>query len=272
MILENFVAASLLLLLPLLLPCVGSLRDTPRLVQSRRNGQPPNPLQLTPQLSTQITVHAFLLWVSVGFLMPVGIIIIRVSHRVHCITKLKALFYAHVIVQTVAILLATAAAVLSVINFENSFSNTHQRLGAALYALIWIQPVVAFLRPHRGTKLRGVWYLLHWLLGTGVCVLGVANVYIGLHTYRERSSRSVSLWASLLTAAVSIVAVVYLLQDKWEYLMKQARVGDEQVTPSPLGGSHKEINYGCHASFTSRSERYQKQEGELVVELQLQRR
>lgn len=168
-----------------------------------------------------------------------------------------------------AILLATAAAVLSVINFENSFSNTHQRLGAALYALIWIQPVVAFLRPHRygmqlrtvlapraslgdsdpnpsccirlrGTKLRGVWYLLHWLLGTGVCVLGVANVYIGLHTYRERSSRSVSLWASLLTAAVSIVAVVYLLQDKWEYLMKQARVGDEQVTPSPLGGSHKE--------------------------------
>ncbi|XP_018677355.2 cytochrome b561 domain-containing protein At2g30890-like isoform X2 [Musa acuminata AAA Group] len=264
MILGNFVAASLLLLLPLLLHCVGSLRDTPRLVQSRRNGQPPNPLQ--------ITVHAFLLWVSVGFLMPVGIIIIRVSHRVHCITKLKALFYAHVIVQTVAILLATAAAVLSVINFENSFSNTHQRLGAALYALIWIQPVVAFLRPHRGTKLRGVWYLLHWLLGTGVCVLGVANVYIGLHTYRERSSRSVSLWASLLTAAVSIVAVVYLLQDKWEYLMKQARVGDEQVTPSPLGGSHKEINYGCHASFTSRSERYQKQEGELVVELQLQRR
>ncbi|URE41033.1 Eukaryotic cytochrome b561 [Musa troglodytarum] len=133
MVLGSSMAASLL-------PSLGSSRETPRLVQTHRISQP-NPLQ--------IGVHAFLLWASVGFLMPVGIIIIRKSHRVECNKRLKVLFYAHLIVQITAILLATAAAVLSLINFENSFDNTHQRIGLAVYAFIWIQPVIAFFRPHR---------------------------------------------------------------------------------------------------------------------------
>lgn len=53
--------------------------------------------------------------------------------------------------QIAAILLATAAAVMSLMNFENSFSNAHQRIGLATYALIWVQPLVAFLRPERLT-------------------------------------------------------------------------------------------------------------------------
>lgn len=56
-------------------------------------------LQLTPKLSLQITLHAFLLWASIGFLMPIGIIIIRMSYRFECGKKLKVLFYSHVIVQ-----------------------------------------------------------------------------------------------------------------------------------------------------------------------------
>jgi hypothetical protein len=51
--------------------------------------------------------------------------------------------------QTVAVLLATGGAVLSLMNFENSFSNSHQRVGLALYGVMWLQPILGFFRPER---------------------------------------------------------------------------------------------------------------------------
>ncbi|WOL11000.1 cytochrome b561 domain-containing protein [Canna indica] len=224
LVLGNFMLISFL-------QSASSLRDISKYVESQRTSQP-NPLKMTPELSIQITAHAFLLWASVGFLMPLGIIIIRFSIRVQSIKKLKVLFYTHVIVQILASLMATAAAVLSLTNFENSFNNAHQRIGLALYGLIWVQPVIAFLRPHKGMKIRSVWYFLHWLLGTGVCLLGIANIYIGLKTFHERASRSVSLWTVLFTAEVSVMALIYLFQDRWDYVMKQGIIQDEQITPT----------------------------------------
>jgi hypothetical protein len=51
--------------------------------------------------------------------------------------------------QIAAILLATGVAVLSLMNFENSFSNRHQRVGLALYGFMWLQPIIGFFRPER---------------------------------------------------------------------------------------------------------------------------
>uniref|UniRef100_A0ACD5U0B0 Uncharacterized protein n=1 Tax=Avena sativa TaxID=4498 RepID=A0ACD5U0B0_AVESA len=107
------------------------------------------PLELTPKLSLQLKLHAFLLWSSVGFLMPVGVLLIRVSSNVRSAKAVRALFYCHVASQIAGVALATAGAVLSVKNFENAFDNTHQRIGVALYGLIWLQPVIGFLRPDR---------------------------------------------------------------------------------------------------------------------------
>ncbi|KAG6498486.1 cytochrome b561 domain-containing protein At2g30890-like [Zingiber officinale] len=191
-----------------------------------------NPLKLTPELSIHIKIHGFLLWASLGFLMPLGVVIIRMSESAKSIKMVKVLFYTHVTVQILAILLATVAAVLSLINFENSFNNTHQKIGLVLYGLIWIQPLIAFVRPRRGMKTRSLWYLVHWLLGTGVCVLGIANIFIGLHTFHEKTSSIVSLWAVLFTAEVSFMAFLYLLQCKWEYVMKQGVTQDEQIRPA----------------------------------------
>lgn len=53
-------------------------------------------LQLTPRLSLQLKLHAFLLWSSVGFLMPIGVLLIRVSSNVRSPKTAKALFYCHV--------------------------------------------------------------------------------------------------------------------------------------------------------------------------------
>ena len=53
-------------------------------------------LQLTPKLSLQLKLHAFLLWSSVGFLMPIGVLLIRASSNVKSTRNVRLLFYCHV--------------------------------------------------------------------------------------------------------------------------------------------------------------------------------
>lgn len=174
--------------------------------------------------------------------MPIGILLIRISKNVKSTKSVKVLFYCHVATQILAVILATAGAVLSISNFENAFNNTHQRIGLALYGFIWLQPLIGFLRPDRGVKIRSMWYLIHWLLGIAICAVGIANVYIGLHTYHERTGKSVRLWTVLLTVEVSAMAFIYLFQDRWNYMVQQEAVlGDEQMEPAYPANDHKEV-------------------------------
>ncbi|XP_077229417.1 cytochrome b561 domain-containing protein At4g18260-like [Tasmannia lanceolata] len=215
-----------------ILPFVGSSNEPVKPVGSHRTNKHPVH-KLSPQLSFQITLHGFLLWASMGFLMPAGIVIIRMSNRQECRKRLKVLFYCHVILQIASVLLATAGAIMSIKNFDNSFNNTHQRIGLALYALIWVQPLIGFCRPQRGVKGRSKWYFVHWMLGTGVSILGIINIYTGLYAYQTKTSRSVKLWSILFSAEVSLIAFLYIFQDRWEYMKKQGVIlGEEQIRPT----------------------------------------
>ncbi|KAJ8749398.1 hypothetical protein K2173_018890 [Erythroxylum novogranatense] len=175
----------------------------------------------SPKLSFEVTVHGFLLWASMGFLMPAGILSIRMSHRVESRRKLKILFYVHYTSQVVSLLLATAGAVMSIKNFDNSFSNHHQRIGVALYGMIWLQAIVGFIRPHRGSRRRSVWFFVHWIHGTAVSLLGVINVFTGLVAYHQRTSRRIEVWGIVFTIQLSLMAFFYLFQEKWVYIQKQ---------------------------------------------------
>ncbi|TYI20112.1 hypothetical protein ES332_A07G213200v1 [Gossypium tomentosum] len=129
--------------------------------------------KVSHKLMFEIRLHGFLLWASMGFLMPVGILAIRMSNRQECGTRLKILFYVHVVSQILSLLISTAGAVMSVKNFNNSFNNHHQRLGLALYGIIWLQALTGVLRPCRGSKGRSGWFFAHWLLGTAISILGI---------------------------------------------------------------------------------------------------
>ncbi|KAH7685991.1 Cytochrome b561/ferric reductase transmembrane domain-containing protein [Dioscorea alata] len=222
----------LLLVLVLLVHSVNSYRSSSKSMHSHKNITH-DPQKMKPQLSFQITLHALLLWSSVGFLMPLGILIVRMSHKVQCCRKLKLLFYCHLFLQITAVLIALAGAALSVKYFENSFDNTHQKIGLGLYAFILIQPLIGFYRPKRGVKLRSLWYFVHWLIGTGVCIMGIVNIYIGLHAFHAKTSKSVRLWIVLFTAEIFIFVFVYLMQDRWEHMKKQGVIlGNEQIRPT----------------------------------------
>ncbi|CAL5410107.1 unnamed protein product [Camellia sinensis] len=186
------------------------------------------------QKTFDITVHGVLLWASMGLLMPLGILTIRLSHREECRRWFRGLFYFHAILQTLSLLLATAGAILSIRSFENAFNNNHQRIGLALYGAIWLQALIAFRRPRRGSKGRSVWYFVHWALGTTISLLGIFNIYTGLQAYHKRTSRSIRVWTILFTTQIFFIVFFYLFQDKWEYIQRQGVIlGNETIiTPS----------------------------------------
>ncbi|XP_041024166.1 cytochrome b561 domain-containing protein At4g18260 [Juglans microcarpa x Juglans regia] len=199
--------------------------------------------KLSPQMTSDVAIHGFLLWVSLGFLMPLAILAIRMSRREEPRSKrLKVFFYLHVFVQILSALLATVGAVLSFKKLENSFTNSHQRLGLALYGAIWVQALIGFFRPKRGKKERSLWYFVHWMLGTMISLCGIINIYTGLKAYSNKTSRSTTLWTILFTAEVLFIAFFYLFQDKWEYIQKQGVVLDN----APITVSNQQIPEGIY--------------------------
>ncbi|XP_057797708.1 cytochrome b561 domain-containing protein At4g18260-like [Salvia miltiorrhiza] len=170
-----------------------------------------------------ILVHGILLWASMGFLIPLGILVMRISSCRSDFqpSRHKTVFYVHAVLQVLSVLLVTAGAILSIRNFENAFNNTHQRIGLALYAAIYMQLILGFKRPKRGTRARSAWYFLHWLLGTITCLVGILNIYTGLQAYHKRTSTNTATYTIIFTAQLSFMIIVYLFQDKWDYILRQ---------------------------------------------------
>ncbi|VYS54037.1 unnamed protein product [Arabidopsis thaliana] len=234
-------------LLFLLLPLCSSQENTRSLAIDVNGPVETSPIseKLNPKLVYEIKVHGFMLWAAMGVLMPIGIISIRLmSIKDQPIITLRRLFFLHVTSQMVAVILVTIGAVMSVINFNNSFSNHHQQLGIGLYVIVWFQALLGFLRPPREEKARRKWFVGHWILGTSIAILGIINIYTGLHAYAKKTSKSANLWTILFTAQLSCIALVYLFQDKWSYIQSQATFNRNQSVDHNSNISTAETGHG----------------------------
>ncbi|KAJ7968922.1 Cytochrome b561 domain-containing protein [Quillaja saponaria] len=179
------------------------------------------------QMTSDIKLHGFLLWASMGFLMPAGILTIRMSSREQPGSmRSRVLFYLHVTFQSFLPQLELPCLVQK---FENSFDNNHQRIGLALYGAIVLQALIGFFRPHRGKKERSYWYFMHWILGTIISLVGIINIYTGLRAYQKKTRRSTTIWTILFTTEVSFIAFFYLFQDRLEYMQKQGVILDSEL-------------------------------------------
>ncbi|CAN4110147.1 unnamed protein product [Withania somnifera] len=171
-----------------------------------------------------------------GFLMPIGILVIRMSNRHEEFgRRRKIILHIHATLQILSFILVTVATIMSIGNFDNSFTNNHQRIGLAVYAAIWLQAATGVFKPDRESKGRSMWFAVHWFLGMAVCLLGIINIYTGLQSYRTRTMRSTSVWNLAFTVEIVIILFIYLLQEKWPYI-KQIRsdLVNETVTTNEL--------------------------------------
>lgn len=138
-----------------------------------------------------IKVHGWLMWLSMGLLMPVAIILVRFSSGYRekgDLKTVRTLVYAHIFVQVcntsistfpflslhvhqtlnvtrfdgailksscpstfqvIAVLAVICSAVVAITKFDNAFTYTHERLGLALWILVWLAPLVGLIRPQQ---------------------------------------------------------------------------------------------------------------------------
>lgn len=75
---------------------------------------------------------------------------------------------------------ATAGIAIGLKEFAALADSTHVKLGLALGLMIWLQFLLAFVRPRKGGCGHQIWYFSHWLLGTGSVILGWFNIFKGL--------------------------------------------------------------------------------------------
>ena len=59
-------------------------------------------------MTFDITLHGVLLWASTGFLMPIGVITIRMCNREECGRKVRVIFYVHTTLQVILSFLFTS--------------------------------------------------------------------------------------------------------------------------------------------------------------------
>lgn len=77
------------------------------------------------------------------------------------------------------------------------------QIGLTIFILTWVQLLVALFRPGPGTRIRRLWFLWHWFLGTGIIIMGGVNVFLGMALYHKYTDYGVQVRRKRETALVS---------------------------------------------------------------------
>ncbi|KFM27971.1 Ferric-chelate reductase 1 [Auxenochlorella protothecoides] len=126
-----------------------------------------------------IKVHAALLTVGWGILIPTGILLAR-SFKRHD----PLWFYGHIAVQTLGLALGIAGVgigfhLVGGWTAPNDTVQTHRDLGVTILVLGVVQFLLALTKPHKEHRRRGWWNLVHKWLGRAVVIIAIANIYYG---------------------------------------------------------------------------------------------
>ncbi|KAL3683152.1 hypothetical protein R1sor_001174 [Riccia sorocarpa] len=176
-----------------------------------------------------VKVHGWLMWASMGFLLPLGILLIRMSKLMinadekPSSSRMWTCFYLHVCCQILAIALATGGVGVLFVKVGVGLNFTHQRLGLAIMCLVWCQPFIGLIRPNKGVPVRSVWFFIHWLFGNGAMFLGVINIYIGIRIYEFLSTTSIRTLNIIFSVQIAVMCFWYLLQDRCSHIVSQGR-------------------------------------------------
>ena len=174
-----------------------------------------------------VQLHAWFMWTSFGFLMPAAIILIRYNRSQTSLTRkvsktrARALYYAHVLLQTLAVGFAAAGFAVLWTTHGNELHHTHEMLGLAVVIIALMMPFIGLAAPSKGTRLRPYWLFVHWLLGTGAVILGITNIFIGIWVYQYPLMKKIPSLNMVFSISVAFVGLLYVLQDRLSYILSQ---------------------------------------------------
>lgn len=148
----------------------------------------------------------------------------RIARRLG--TKVQ-LFYAHMALQCVGVVLATAGMIVAVTQTSWDYVTpdsplyAHRTTGIVAMAMVYTQLLLGLVRPPPNPKrnqwLRRTWEMTHHMLGWATLILGVFNTFFGIYS-ATAAGRSMSLqaWAVASWFLILIVTVVMAALDRME--------------------------------------------------------
>ncbi|KAI5059216.1 hypothetical protein GOP47_0025535 [Adiantum capillus-veneris] len=183
----------------------------------------------TSDFREYIILHGWLMYVSFGLLFPVGALCARfmqIARQKKASGKTIGNWYQiHLWSESLGMAVMVAGVVSGFAQLGISSTHTHQRLGYALWIMIWFHVLAAFfLRPPMGSMERGVWYVAHWLMGTSAIILGIYNMYSGISIWEgvfpHEKLRSLNIAFSV---QIGIMAFVYFATDRFNNFLLQIK-------------------------------------------------
>ncbi|CAI7844350.1 unnamed protein product [Closterium sp. NIES-53] len=184
-----------------------------------------------PPSTTLLVVHAWLLGIAFGILMPAAILISRifladklqerppgVDHdkwemQVARAKSWKPLaFETHKWMQITAVTLAIAGCIIVFVQSGSvGLQSSHGQLGLAIFVLIFVQPMIGHFRPNKGTVNRPTWFVIHWVLGIGIVGLAWLNTFLGFDIMQTKYSFNLQWCYIIFGVTVGLLGAIYLV-------------------------------------------------------------
>ncbi|WVZ79181.1 hypothetical protein U9M48_026789 [Paspalum notatum var. saurae] len=189
-----------------------------------------------------LAVHGFMMFVAWAILLPGGIMAARYLRHV----KGDLWFQAHTYLQYSGIAVMFLGVLFAVAELRGfSFKSRHARIGTVALIFAWVQPINAYLRPHRtenGGSLSGnrvVWEYLHILTGRSAALAGTAALFTGLahlgHRYGSKNIQGLSCGLILWVVSITLVMAYF------EYMaIKRRRDGADGLSGKWVLGNTEE--------------------------------
>jgi hypothetical protein len=113
------------------------------------------------------------------------------------------------VAQLTGLVLGALGFFIAVGMFHTPDDDPHRQLGVTVFVLSALQPINAWLRPHKGAPWRAHWEWLHRLWGAMVAVMGLWNVFMGSNKYQALydANSKCAHWGPLL----SVLAMFFLI-------------------------------------------------------------
>ncbi|OEL27794.1 Cytochrome b561, DM13 and DOMON domain-containing protein [Dichanthelium oligosanthes] len=189
-----------------------------------------------------LAVHGFMMFVAWAVFLPGGIMAVRYLKHL----KGDLWFQAHTYLQYSSIAVMLLGVLFAVAELRGfSFKSRHARIGAVAFTFACVQPINAYLRPHKtenresSSGNRIIWEYLHIFTGRSAALAGIVALFTGLqhlgHRYGSKNIKGLTCGLILWFLSVALMVAYF------EYMaFKRRRDGADGLSGKWVLGNAEE--------------------------------
>ncbi|KNA16719.1 hypothetical protein SOVF_086560 isoform B [Spinacia oleracea] len=179
------------------------------------------------ELPLTMETHGILNAISWGLLFPIGAMIARYVRTIESADPVW--FYIHVGCQISGYAIGVAGWATGLQLGSKSVGivyTSHRYIGIALFALATLQIFALFLRPKKEHKSRFYWNIYHHGVGYAIIILGIINVFKGLHILEPEKK-----WKSTYVSILVVLGCITVLLEIFTWIVYLRRKSNRSTKP-----------------------------------------